>query len=581
VQKAQDGVLTEDEKDELMNQVKEVEYFENLLSDEVKACIQQLTRRKSVKVAQEVRGQLATEQVFMFSLCHFADSIRTYCKWLAEERTADTFEDSIRSLCGTLRFYIMQIVDMSKITSANNIKFVARISIAMFAGFSISYVGYGHVITAKDATIPSKIAVLLSHSVVSPTTNMFDRLTGIMLGKFLGKLAYALLGWCYPVAQISMAIVVFVHVLITLTVYHYTSRFSPIGMLAAAFGTEAFLQGCDNETAVFINAQVLVNFLIAICIMTLTERIVSMGIPSELAYEEYLQAWHSCLLSLRGLFTSSPEDTKLKVADYDVVASYISRAETFASEAAYEQRCWRRPFPVELFSNMTNFASWMRGQLICIQTVAYGEESNRNGGLGHLLIRSRTLVSWSGDQKNWFKRILQDEVWKSQVEGLLEEMGDTMNMITQLQEENKDRITTIPALRSASTASYAPLGRQQHVAPIPESRGQYRPGKPASPTSKRKTACDIEQHLIARTSAHQSTTQGKLVEDEDVQRAFIAGCLESIRQRNFALQVEITKVLRTDRGTVEGRSSDSETEDCERIRRASPRIHRMPPQMRR
>ncbi|CAK0815397.1 unnamed protein product [Prorocentrum cordatum] len=63
VQKAQDGVLTEDEKDELMNQVKEVEYFENLLSDEVKACIQQLTRRKSVKVAQEVRGQLATEQV--------------------------------------------------------------------------------------------------------------------------------------------------------------------------------------------------------------------------------------------------------------------------------------------------------------------------------------------------------------------------------------------------------------------------------------------------------------------------------------------------------------------------------------
>jgi hypothetical protein len=580
VQTAQDGILTEDEKDKLRCQVQDVERFEDVLSKEVKWHTDYLIRREShdAAAAQEVRGQLATEQVFMFSLCHFADSIRTYCKGLADGQKTDALEERLHSVCDAGRIFCSSF--NRAIFGTKNLKFVARVSIAIFLGFFISWVGYGHVIVAKDATIPSKIAALLSDSNVSPVTNMFDRLTGIVLGKFLGKLTYALLGWCYPGAQVCLAIVVFMYVWLTLTVYLYTSRFSSIGMLAAAFGTEAFLQGCNNETQTQVSAHMLVYFVIAICIMTLMERVVSMGRPSELAYEDFVQAWRYCHDSLRDLFAGDKEDNGLDVAHFDLIESCIARAETFAREADHEQRCWRGPFPVALFSHLTSFARWMRVQLVCIRTVAYGEHRRRS---------SKT---------EWFKHILEDEVWKNQVDGLLEELGETLDMLIEIQENNRDRSTSLSGPRSARTSWYSPLGGPQNVAPrristaddIQQHVIARSPShRSAKSNRKRQTAADIEHHLITVTHRNrlprredededEDIHEGNLVEDEDVQRAFIAGCLESLRQRNLTVQVEIVKNSQVERGAVDEGDSDDEGGAAERIR-APPRTQRRAPQM--
>ena len=102
----------------------------------------------------------------MFSLCQLSDSIQAYCMWLADEQSTST--------CGACCICWedwLNIFDMRHMTSTTNIKFVARVSTAIFVGFAISYVGYGHIIIAKDATIPSKIAVLMSNSIYWPSAH--------------------------------------------------------------------------------------------------------------------------------------------------------------------------------------------------------------------------------------------------------------------------------------------------------------------------------------------------------------------------------------------------------------------------
>ena len=356
-------------------------------------------------------------------------------------------------------------------------------------------------------------------------------------------------------------------------------------MLAAAFGTEAFLKGCSNEVQTEINAHVLVHFVIAICLMTIMERIISSGRPSELAYEEYVQALKHCHDSLKGLFTSGEGDTRLDATNLNSLNELIARVETFASEAAHEQRCWRRPFPVALFSHLTSFASWMRGQLVCIQTVAYAEDRSVDSSLR----RQGSSGLHVGAKKGWFKNILEDEIWRSQIDGLVEEIWETLNMVIELQEENKHHEGSLPWVRSVRTASYQPLGGPQHVAPrqsqtaadIEQHVLRHSLRHSVAPvdrgTRRNRTAADMEQHLIQRT---QSKTVGAdhLSKDEDVQQAFVAGCLESIKLRNNALKVEITRNLQTERGAAPERDSDHEGDDAERIR-APLRTHRVAPQL--
>merc|ERR1719221_972824 len=151
-------------------------------------------------------------------------------------------------------------------------------------------------IKAKSALIPSTVAVLLSQSLSTPMDkSLSGRLLGVVLGKFSGQLAYALLGWCAIWAQVSLSTIAFAYVWVTLFLYHHcTGMLSDLGCLAAAFGTKQLLggsiaSGCSDEV-VTPRARNIVATMIAIMLMAITDFILKMGSPSDLAYGAYLEA---------------------------------------------------------------------------------------------------------------------------------------------------------------------------------------------------------------------------------------------------------------------------------------------------
>ncbi|CAK0818841.1 unnamed protein product [Prorocentrum cordatum] len=131
LQKADDGVITEVEKEQLRLQVQVVEGFEDNLNKHVNAYIDYITRGKPYDDARELRGQLATEHVFMFCLCDFADSLQMYCTWLTDGQTTDPpLAERLRRCCGAAYGgCLLGVLDKSTIFAPKNRSFVARTSL--------------------------------------------------------------------------------------------------------------------------------------------------------------------------------------------------------------------------------------------------------------------------------------------------------------------------------------------------------------------------------------------------------------------------------------------------------------------
>ncbi|CAK0844166.1 unnamed protein product [Prorocentrum cordatum] len=252
---------------------------------EVKRAGQSNQTRDSV--VEAVAQQLTDEQIFIFSICDFGSSVQAYSRWLAEQHDAPLPPRHSFDLIAGLKSVFKKD---DTIMADANLNCALRGTLSIFIGFAIGYWGYSEMIPAKDATIPGTIAVLLSRSLTSPINKSLGRLQGVVLGKFSGQLVFALLGWCYAWAQISLSAIVLSYVWLTLFIYHYTSSFSYLGCLAAAFGTQAFLAGCSGDV-VHPDAVIIVNMLIAIWIMTVIDLAFRMGRPSELAFGAYLEAW--------------------------------------------------------------------------------------------------------------------------------------------------------------------------------------------------------------------------------------------------------------------------------------------------
>lgn len=168
----------------------------------------------------------------------------------------------------------------------------------------------------------------------------------------------------------------------------------------------------------------------------------------------------------------------------------------------------------------------------------------------------------------------KSEYWQNVVDSLLQHLGDTLDMITGLQDENKgtltfDMIRQKWRMRSlGSRGMYIPISGPQQVAPTPSARVDRRC----------MTATAIEEDLIREASMVMPRTsyisssrassisednhEDNLVEDDNVEMAFIAGCLESIRQRNFAVQGEVIKNSQAERGVANVSGFDEERGDA-------------------
>jgi hypothetical protein len=287
---------------------------------------------------------------------------------------------------------------------------------------------------------------------------------------------------------VSLSAIVFSYVWLTLFIYHYTSPFSYLGCLAAAFGTQSFLVGCSSTMVVHPEASDIVNILIAIGLMTVVDLALKIGRPSELAFGAYLDAWAAWDGMLEELLTD--KDTSV---DPSQISTLISRAEAFAGEAVSEPRLWRAPFPGDLFSEMIGLARTMRTQVICIHSVVCEKEDD-NGTF---------------PKKQWFKDLLEDERsgWPAQIAKVLEEMDATHDMVEKLELQNGER--------------------------VPHSVQKV----------KRMNNITRKMHSLKLYKSDQATskTDVSLVEDEVAQTNFVHGCLTSIKAVNFNMQLEVLK----------------------------------------
>jgi len=501
LERADDGNICATERAELLHEANEVEKAEVLLSKQMWQSIADINEQEARKahggdagkVTEEVQDSVAQhvadEQIFMFSLCDFASSVQTYSRWLAEQHDAPP-----RPACD-LTAGLRSIFKKDTVMAPANVNCALRGSLSIFIGFAIGYVGYSAMIPARSATIPGTIAVLLSQALTSPISKSLGRLQGVVLGKFSGQLAYALLGWCSAWAQMSLSAIVFSYVWLTLFIYHYTSPFSYLGCLAAAFGTQSFLVGCSSSV-VHPHAAEIVNIMIAIGLMTVVDLALKMGRPSELAFGAYLDAWAAWDGVLEELLTD--KDTSV---DPVQINALINRAEAFAGEAASEPRLWRAPFPGDLFSEMIGLARTMRTQVICIHSVVC-EQKQRDDG--------------TFSKKEWFKRLLADgsSGWPAEIAKVLEEMDTTHDMVEKVEQQNGERVPhSIHKVRRRNNIMRKICSLKLYKSDCATGKGQ--------------------EELGAETVS--------LVEDEVAQTNFVHGCLTSIKAVNLNMQLEMLK----------------------------------------
>jgi len=168
--------------------------------------------------------------------------------------------------------------------------------------------------------------------------------------------------------------------------------------------------------------------------MTLIDVMLHRGLPSDLAYVAYLDAWDKCHNALEKLLLPG-EDVQI---DLESITAAIKQAEDLANEANSEEpRLWKPPFPGDLFSEMIQLARKMRIQMICILTVACesavvdGKESPSDR------VRVREGTS-SVSKKKWFNDLIKDEDsgWPDAIRETFEKMNETFDIVKEVAAQN-------------------------------------------------------------------------------------------------------------------------------------------------
>jgi hypothetical protein len=317
----------------------------------------------------------------------------------------------------------------------------------------------------------------------------------VVVGKFTGQLTYALLGWCASWAKASLSAIVFLYSWLTLVVYHFTSPFSYLGCLAAAFGTQAFLHGCSDTEVVGATASSLVQMLIAIGVMSILDMFLKMGRPSELAFWAYLDAWKMWQEALEQLLRPEKEDVNIDIVS---ITALINRAEAYAVEARSEPRYWRAPFPGDLFAEMISLARTMRIQVICILTVV----------CENAVVYGKDQLDGSSPfpKRKWFQDLLKDDEsgWPNEINEIFEEMDRTLDLVETVVAQNGH------------------VDRRAKGKNLPRA-------KSGIILTKRRDSKDSSDETVS------------LVEDKMTQTSFIFGCLNVIKDESFNLQLGILK----------------------------------------
>merc|ERR1719272_1540870 len=99
---------------------------------------------------------------------------------------------------------------------------------SVLLAFALGYVGYGNVLLSENASIASTTSILLSSAVGSAIAKNLGRLQGVVLGTVVGKLIWAIAGWCTWWGYIALCAALFGWNLLCLYVYYDSPKYGGI-----------------------------------------------------------------------------------------------------------------------------------------------------------------------------------------------------------------------------------------------------------------------------------------------------------------------------------------------------------------
>jgi hypothetical protein len=226
-----------------------------------------------------------------------------------------------------------------------------RNSSSILIAFAIGYFGYGNVLLNENASISSTASILLSSSVGAAIPKNLARLQGVVLGTVVGKLVWALLGWCTWWGYISLCIAIFCWNFLCLYVYYDSPTYGGIACLLSAFGSSQFLVGCtDPLTATFDPAgpfYEIINVVCSIGIMIFVDMLLAPGRASEMACQSFKAAVKNLRKTLDELIDPKLENVRIHSG---ALKSLIASAKSLGAESWEEPRYWRTGWKMALWN---------------------------------------------------------------------------------------------------------------------------------------------------------------------------------------------------------------------------------------
>jgi len=240
---------------------------------------------------------------------------------------------------------LFSVFDIGVICDPGHVSFTVRNSITLIACFIAGYAGFpphtASLVKPGSGGPACTAAILMSTFRPSMVKNL-DRLNGVVLGNIVGQLVYMSLGYCTWWGYLGICISLFVWVTGTLYMYYNSVKYGVVGCLLAAFGSQAFLQGCTND---FSNPAKtyysIVECVVAIFIVIGVDALISNSRSSDLAYEAYEDFWKTFRGAVEGILDPNLHTQK---SDHAALEAKVALCHKLNPEAIDEPRWWRTPW---------------------------------------------------------------------------------------------------------------------------------------------------------------------------------------------------------------------------------------------
>jgi len=268
------------------------------------------------------------------------------------------------------------VVDPSAVFDKGNVSFTVRNSITLIVCFVVGYLGFPppdeSLIKPGSGGPACTAAILLSTFRPSMVKNL-DRLNGVVLGNIVGQLVYCALGYCTWWGYLGICISLFVWVTGTLYMYYNSVKYGVVGCLLAAFGSQAFLQGCtdDGFARPSKSYYAIVECVAAIFIVCGVDAIMEKNRASDMAYEAYLDFWQTFRGAVEGILDPNLHTHK---EDHAALMAKVGLCERLNPEAIDEPRWWRSPWKKLAYADGITCATKLRLALKTMEDSIPGQE---------------------------------------------------------------------------------------------------------------------------------------------------------------------------------------------------------------